>query len=85
MTNFKMKKWVNVHKKSISYDKVNITPSEMSEINRDADEIFAALDVNKVNIIFYSKIKIGDYYKNIIIMCCAGWTSVKKRIFRERE
>jgi hypothetical protein len=48
LTNFKMKKWINVYKKSVGWDKVQITPAEMSGINNDADEIFGALDLNKV-------------------------------------
>ena len=54
MTNFKIKKWVNVHKKAIGWDKVQVTPAEMSEINREADELFAALDVDKVYFLFIS-------------------------------
>eukprot|EP00026_Physarum_polycephalum_P017096 Phypoly_transcript_18193.p1 GENE.Phypoly_transcript_18193~~Phypoly_transcript_18193.p1 ORF type:complete len:220 (+),score=37.72 Phypoly_transcript_18193:115-774(+) len=47
MTNFKIRKWVNVHKKAIGWDKVQVTPAEMGEISRDTDELFAALDLNK--------------------------------------
>jgi hypothetical protein len=49
LTNFKMKKWINIHKKSVGWDKVVVSPAEMGEINKGADEIFARLDVNKVS------------------------------------
>ncbi len=48
LTNFKMKKWIDVHKKAVGWDKIQITPAETAAVNREADEIFVRLDINKV-------------------------------------
>eukprot|EP01111_Echinosteliopsis_oligospora_P009449 TRINITY_DN2771_c0_g1_i1.p1 TRINITY_DN2771_c0_g1~~TRINITY_DN2771_c0_g1_i1.p1 ORF type:complete len:222 (+),score=58.24 TRINITY_DN2771_c0_g1_i1:73-738(+) len=47
LMNAKMKKYVNVHKRSIPLDKVVFTAKENGEINTEADKIFAMIDVNK--------------------------------------
>lgn len=46
--NAKLRKYVNVHKRSVSIEKITFTPMELSKINQEADEIYDMLDVNKV-------------------------------------
>lgn len=48
MSSFKMKKWINIHKKAVSWDKIQLSPADIGQINKEADDTFARLDVNKV-------------------------------------
>src|ERR1700744_5253140 len=73
LMNFKMTKWANVHKKSIPITKVQVGPAEMVQINKDADDIFAKLDINKVKIRFStSRFIISENFQISGLLCQVG-------------
>jgi len=47
LMNAKLKKYIHVHKRAISIEKITFSPIELSNINQDADSMYAMLDVNK--------------------------------------
>jgi len=47
LMNAKLKKYIHVHKRAISIEKITFSPVELSNINQDADSMYAILDINK--------------------------------------
>lgn len=56
--NAKLKKYIHVHKREVSIEKITFSPLELSNMNQEADFMYAMLDVNKVLLCFYSYISL---------------------------
>ena len=78
LMNAKLKKYIHVHKRTMSIEKITFSPTEISNINQDADSMYAMLDVNKV---LYTNMNMNmnteAFYFSPSLTVLSGQTSIK--------